>query len=232
MGTTEESIVYQLLSSIRASELNNDEVVTERRVRSFLRTHRASLMNQATLEGRLVDDDFFQTVELQLKKINAIEYVSPLPSLIALTDNFGIKLLTPGFENIPVESEERYHLGKKSPINKFNPSAMVFNGELTIRIPTPSPYAMNGGQGNKVILNCLESNKDKVKMMAVLDNPDDGFQYDWTVDAYPVPPELIQPIKDNVLKKEFNIILATKSDQVPNAKNDTLRYHDQGTVQQ
>jgi hypothetical protein len=232
MGTTEESIVYQLLSAVRASELSNDEVITERRIRSYLRTHRANLISKSTLEGRLIGDDCFQSVPLSFSRLNKLEWISVVPSIIGLYDNFGMKLTSPGFENITILSEEDYHLNKKNPVNKFLASAKVFNSVLTIRVPDPSPYAMNGGNSNKTMLSCLVNNKDKIMMSAVLDNPDDAIDYDWTKDAYPCPPELIQEIKNEVLKREFNIILSTKPDQVPNAKNDNLRYHDQGQVQQ
>ena len=231
MGTTEENIVYQLLSTIRASELNNDEVVTERRVRSFLRTHRSFIAYKYSQEGITVSDEFFQPVELTLTKVSKDEWESPIPDIVQLPSNMGMKLLTPAFKNISILSEESYHLNKLNPINKHIATSKVENSKLTIRIPEVSPYAENGGIGQQALLVCLEKNKNKIKMSAILDNPDDGLDYDWTTSDYPIPNEIGQIIKESILKKEFSIILETKSDQVPNAKNDTLRYHDQGNVQ-
>lgn len=229
MGTTEESIVYQLLSSIRASELNNDEVITERRIRSFLRTHRAIFISNSTFNGLLVTDTYFQPVELSFTQLNKNEWVSPVPDIIKLPNNFGTKFMTAGFTNIAIVPEENYHLSKKNPINKYVPSAKIENNVLTLRVPELSPYAINP---NNLIENCLIKNKERIMLSVILDNVDDGKGYDWTKSQYPVEPEIVQLIKDNILKREFSIILQTKPDQVPNMKNDTLRYHDQDNVQQ
>lgn len=233
MGTTEESIVYQLLNTIRAGELNNDEVITERRVRSFMRTHRAELVFKASKKGYQAFDEFFQDVDVQLKKINEREWIGDLPDIIQLPNNFGTKLMTAGFTNVPVISEENYHLSKKNPINKHLPMAKIERGQLMVRIPTgASPYAMNGGKAGDSLFDCMTRNNNLMSVKMILDNPDDSSLYNWTTSPYPMPNEYIQSLKDSLLQKEFNILLQTKSDQVPNMKNDTLRYHDQGKVQQ
>lgn len=232
MGTTEESIVYQLLNTIRASELNNDETITERRLRSFLRTHRAEAVYKATKMGLLASDEYFQVVQLALTQINSVEWIGDVPDIIQLPENYGTKLMSYGFTNIPIIGEEYYYLSKKNIVNKHLPMAMIEDLKLKIRIPEKSPYAMNNGLEAESYLQCLKRNEDNMRLRVILSNPDDGFEYDWTTSPYPVPNELIQPIKENILRKELSAILETKSDQVPNMKNDTLRYHDQGKVQQ
>jgi hypothetical protein len=232
MGTTEESIVYQLLSTIRASELSNDETITERRLRSFLRTHRAEAIYKNTAKGLLASDEYFQEIEVGLIQINTREWVTIVPEIIQLPDNFGIKFLTAGFTNIPVIGEEYYHLSKKNIINKHLPAAKIEGLKLTLRLPEISPYAMNGGSNGESLIDCIKRNNDSMRLKVILDNPDDQPGYDWTTSPYPVPNELIQTIKDSIFRKELSITLETKSDQVPNMKNDTLRYHDQGKVQQ
>ena len=233
MGTTEESIVYQLLNSIRAAELNNDEVITERRVRSLLRTHRSSVIYKSTAKGLLASDEYFQSVDVSLKRINEVEWEGSMPDAIQLPNNFGTKLMTPGFINVPIIGEENYHLSKRSIVNKFLPMAKIEEGKLMIRIPVKaSPYSMNDGKEAISLHDCITRNMQLINLKVILDNPDDSSLYDWTKSPYPVPNEFIQVIKESVLKKEFNLILQTKTDQVPNMKNDTLRYHDQGKVQQ
>jgi len=232
MKTTEESIVYQLLSSIRAGELANDEVITERRIRSFLRTHRANEIFKAFDKGAQISDQCFQKVELNLVRFGKIEWESPIPQIIQLPNNFGVKFMTPGFTNISVLDEENYHLSKFSPVNRFLPVAKIENGKLLLRVPGPSPYAMNYGRGSAILTACLDANIAKAVISVVLEDPDDGIGYDWTTSPYPISPENIQTLKDNILRKEFQMILGTKADQVPNTKNDILRNNDQGTVQQ
>jgi hypothetical protein len=231
MGTTEESIVYQLLSGIRAGELSNDEVISERRIRSFLRNHRANIINKFSIEGMAIADECFQKVQLDLKQINAIEWQSPVPNIIGLFENFGIKFTTPGFTNIAVEPEESYNLGKFNPINKFLPSAKIEDSILTLRVPAETPYAINDGKGIKTLLACLKVNNGSMIMSAVLNNPDDGIGYNWKTSKYPMPAETIKQLKDDIIRSEFQLILGTKSDQVPNAKNDTQRANEQGVQQ-
>lgn len=229
--TTEESIVYQLLNTIRAAELTNDEVITERRVRSLLRTHRAAVIWKAHNKGFTAVDEFFQEIALDLTKINQYEWTSPVPSIIRLDHNFGTKFLTKGFGNIPIVKEEEYYLSRTHLINKNLPMAKIEEQILTLRIPEVSPYVQVGTMIAQTAKDCLVRNQEKVVMKVILDDPSEGLNYDWTKSKYPCPIELVQVIKENILRKEFSIILQTKSDQVPNAKNDTLRYHDQGKVQ-
>lgn len=231
MRTTEESIVYSILSSVRASELTSDEVISERRIRSMIRSHRAEIIGKISKGGAQITDDVFQKISLNLKQINAFEWIALLPPIIYLDDRFGMKIQTPGFSNIPMLGEEEYQLGKFNPINKFLLSGMIQDNIMTIRVPDKSPYGMNNSKGLEVMLQCLSSKK-AVKASVILDDPDDGDNYEWTKSRYPLPAENVEDIKKEILRRDFQIILQTKSDQVPNMKNDTLRYNDQGKVQQ
>lgn len=90
---------------------------------------------------------------------------------------------------------------------------------------------MLGGIKLSEIISCLER-REEVILSVVLDNPDDGIDYDWTVSQYPMPFELIDELKKNLLRRDFNILMSAKSDQIPNAKNDTLKYYEQGKIQE
>lgn len=229
--TTEENILYQLLDSIRASELNNDEVIDERELRAMIRIQRAELINRYSLKGEMIQDICFQKVAISLVQLNRYEWIADVPNIIRLKNNYGMKLATPAFYNIPVISIENYELGKFNPINKYQPKAKLEGELITIRIPDPSPHAVNGAERLTSIIACFKLNEG-ILLSAVLDNPDDGIDYDWTSSQYPIPQELLGDLKKNLLRRDLQIILSTKSDQVPNMKNDTLRYHDQGKVQQ
>lgn len=228
--STEESIVYQLLNSIRAAELNSDEVITERRVRSLMRAGRNEIINSYSKQGILIQDVCFQKVELDLIFVNTKEYKVDLPGLVYLPSNFGIRLSTPEFANIPVINNEDYELSKRNPISQFKPKATIHNQTLKVYVADVSPSAMNSGNRANLENESIKNNK-KLNLSAVLENPDDGLNYDWTKSEYPFPPEAIAELKKNILRRDFGIILQTKSDQVPNSKNDTLRYHDQDDVQ-
>jgi len=232
MITTEENIVYQLLNIIRAEELNNDEVVDERSIRALLRIHRVELLNRYSKKGTTIQDVCFQKLaNVSLNSISLTEYTATLTNILQLGQNFGVKISTPEFENIPLVSEESYFLGIKNPINKYQPKAKIENQKLTVYVGVASPNAMDSGIRIQNTIDSLTNNK-VVIIKAVLDDPDAGEGYDWTTSQYPFPSEIIGEMKKNILRREFNIILSTKSDQIPNMKNDTLKYYEQGKVQQ
>ena len=231
MGTTEENIVYQLLDSIRAGELNNDEVVGERQIKAMMRVHRAELILKYSLKGMTIQDVCFQDFPLTLTPIDTTEFTSPIPKLIRLPSNFGVKLTNLGHYNIPVVAEENYYLAKNNPILKYQPKAILKEGFIQIYIGKKSPHAIDGGSQLSSIIDCFQKRRGALAS-AILDDPNDSEAYDWTTSQYPMPPELIEELKSRLLRKEFQIILQTKSDQVPNMKNDTLRYHDQRRIQE
>lgn len=231
MITTEHSIVYQLLNIIRGAELNNDETVDERRIRSFVRSERAEIINMYSKQGVLIQDICFQRLPVtNITVVNSREFKTKLPGIIYLQNNFGVRITTNEYENIPLLNNESYHLSKKNPINKFMPKATVQNQELKIWINGVNPNSMDLGISANTVNQSIKNTKT-VLVSAVLENPSDGLGYDWLKSEFPLPAEAIGELKKNILRRDFNLILSTKSDQVPNAKNDTLRYHDQDDVQ-
>jgi len=230
MITTEENILYQLLSSIRSSELINDEVIDEREIRSMMRVHRNELIYKYSNKGVDIQDICFQMLPIiNLSVLNANEYIASLPNIVQLPHNLGTYLQTLEFGNIPILSSETYELSKRNLIDKYQPKATIQNQQLKVYINGVSPQAI--ANGTRVNSRNASIMTKQVQMRAVLDNPDDGYNYDWTTSQYPLPNEIVNELKVNLLKRDFNIILSSKSDQVPNMKNDTLRYHDQGQVQ-
>jgi len=230
MGTTEESIVYQLLNTIRAAELNNDEVVTERRVRSLMRIQRPSLISKFSNKGETIQDVCFQRLDdIQLTDNNN-EYIAELPALVYLPNNFGVRITTKEFANITLVNNEDYELSKRNPINKHKPKATIIDQVLKIYLNGTNPSNLDGGSRANQVNQSIIANK-AIQISAVLDNPENGLNYDWTKTEYPLNPEAISELKNNILRRDFQLVLQTKSDQVPNSKNDTLRYHDQDDVQ-
>lgn len=231
METTEESIVYQLLNAIRAAELNSDEVITERRVRSLMRAQRAELILKYSNKGETIQDVCFQQLDSTiLSELNPKEYIASLPGLVYLPKNFGVRITTKEYQNITLINNEDYELSKRNPINQFKIKATITDQTLKVYVNGVSPSAIGSGLRANSAVQSILANKF-VNISAVLDDTDQGYNYDWTVSQYPLPAEAIAELKSIILRRDFQIILQTKSDQIPNGKNDTLRYHDQGTVQ-
>ena len=88
---------------------------------------------------------------------------------------------------------------------------------------------MEGGNALSVVISELSTDL-KIHLECILYNPEDLTGYDWTTNLYPLAFELIEPLKDLVLRKEFQIIVNAKVDEVANMKNDSIRYHDQGNI--
>jgi len=195
-----------------------------------MRVQRAEIITKYSMKGMTIPDVCFQNTKLNLSKVNKTEYIADTPSMIRLPSNFGVKLTNLGFMNIPVTDEESYYLAKNNPILKYQPKAHLFQGGIKIYIGMKTAHTLNGGPGIAAIVDCFEKRKGALISM-ILDNPDDAENYDWTKSQYPMPSEMIGELKKQLLRRDFQLMLQTKSDQIPNAKNDTLRYHDQGRVQ-
>lgn len=229
--TTEENIVFQLLETIRASELNSDEVIDEREIRSHIRTHRATLIEKYSNNGMVIQEVCFQRCNaIRDNDLGLQEFTMTVPNIINLPYFYGVRLFSKSYFAIPVTSEEKYYLSKENILNKYQPKANLQGQTLQVYAGSVSPNVWSDGISMTNIINEIK-NEDLV-LSAVLSNPDDGIGYNWTTSKFPFPEEMIQELKKNILRQEFNIILQTKSDQVPNMKNDTLRYHDQGKINQ
>lgn len=223
---TEENLVYQLLSEIRGAQLNNDEVIDEREVRVFLREHRPSIIESNFQKGLTVFGIEFQPLGLVDLTNQGYALTKDLPSIIRLPNNAGIKVTTPTGYNIPVISKESYILSLSNPMNQFQPKAYIENNILYVYEGKSNVNAMNDGGNLSGIVTEIKTGL-KVYVEAILDNPEDGVNYNWTSSVYPLSHELINKLKTNLKRNNFNLILNTKSDEAANMKNDNVLYHEQ-----
>lgn len=231
MIITEENIVYQILDTVRASELNSDEVTDERQVRAYLQVHRARIIQKYTLDGLTVQDICFQrATATRTSDVGLQESTFSIPPIIQLPGYKGVRVSSSGFSPIAIVSDEEYYLAKKHLLNKYHPKGTIDHGTMTIWAGDVHEHVQFDGDAMQAVVDQIKN--EDLNFSAILSNPDDGIGYDWTTSQYPLPEEALDELKQRVLRQEFNVILSTKSDQVPNMKNDTLRYHDQGKVNQ
>ena len=223
---TEEKIVYQLLDEIRGSQLNNDEVIDEREVRSFLREHRPFIINRAFNNGLTVSGIEFQSLgTITLVEVsNQLTYA--LPSIVRLPNNAGVRITTLSGYNIPLVSKESVYLSLNNPIGQFQPKAYIEGNTLIVFPPVENDDAMNDGSGLDNIITEISTTKELL-LDCILQNPDDGTGYDWTASEYPLSQELISVLKNEVRRRNLNIIINAKTDEVTNMKNDSITYHDE-----
>lgn len=224
---TEEQIVYSIIETAKKGNLSDDNRINERLIRAYLKPYRASAIARATAMGLVITDECFQYLgELRFDLSKSKEFTRVLPKMILLKSNFGIRFEVAG-ENIPVLNSEEYSLSLKSLLNGKLPKAKLTSTKATIY--TGEYLVINGRQKPKSnftideFQNQIRDNKNEfisIDVYGVLDNPDDGLDYDWTTTPYPCPSELIEEIKTKILSKEYNLILNLKVDKVTDSNDD------------
>lgn len=223
---TEEEIVYSIIETAKKGNLSDDNRINERLVRGFLRIYRASAIAKASTLGLEITDESFQYLgNLRFDYVKSKEFKRDLPKIIMLK-SFGIRLEVLG-ENIPVLNSEEYSLSLKSLINGKLPKAKTTANRLTIYI---GEYLVVNGKRKprqSIVIDQLSllatqsaNAYIEAEVYAVLDNPDEAPGYDWTVNPYPCPSELIEDIKTKILAKEFNLILNIKVDKITDSNDE------------
>lgn len=222
---TEEELVYSILETVTAGSQNDDGEISERFIRNLLKIYRASAIAKASLMGTLITDECFQPLgELEFTLVRNNEFTRMLPKIILLSNNTGVIFEKNG-ESIPVVNSEEFALGLKSLINRQLPKAKISGSKATVYSGYTVTHCKTKPSTNNVIndfkeeLVSTQGKKINVSVSAILDNPDHGLGYDWTTSPYPCPSELIEEIKNNILRKEFGIIMNVKPDLVTDGDN-------------
>lgn len=222
---TEEQIVYQILDVVRAHEINIDEVITEREIRSYLRVHRASMLYSSTFKGHIIPEVCFQSLGEQILALSGSLYGLTLPNIVEFENYDGIELTFLDGRPISVMTKKSYLNHIKIPHMKHLPVAFQQGNNWEVYPGISSDdYPTLKEQIDAFILD------PKINGRAVLYNPEDLTTYDWTASPFPFPPEQVRTLKTAILFHEFKISLQQKPDQITNARQDNLRYHDQGKV--
>jgi hypothetical protein len=220
MIKTEEQIVYQILNTVRGAQINNDEPVSERLIRSYIQEQRAAILYNKFFYGMTITDEVFQFITL-----NSFEIVSPtelkhaLPHFISFEENFGLKMSKYG-EYIPIIGSEEFRSTIKTNYGKAQVKATVENNYLKLYKGNKN-CCINDTSIQVTLINHFQSNKPSAELQIVLVNPSDDINYDWTKTPFPFPPEYIESLIRNILSVKFNIIISTGSDKIGdnNAEN-------------
>lgn len=225
---TEELIVYSILEVVNKGIHSDDNKIDERIIRGLLKPYRASVLAKATLNGYLLSDECYQSLgALKYTRTTGRNFATKLPKTIRFQDNFGAYLRISG-EDMGFVSSENFFLSSKNVISKKLPRAKIEGDLATIYI---GESLVSGNitipKRNLLLdflnLNAKENNFENiyVETFAILDDPDLGFEYDWTKSSYPMPSELIEEMKTRLLSKEFNIILQTNPDNITDGNNNS-----------
>lgn len=221
---TEEQIVYDVMNIAAGGRISADDVVSERMVRSWLRKYRASKMYMFFNKGAQISDYVFQSLgDLEFNQTGEFEYATTLPALINFDGNFSVKI-TKSRLNIPLLEEEEYELALSNPINKTFPKAKIEETLLTLFIGKPdscnylssSPKEKVVAMFNEEALKIDDVPTVVANVKAVLYDPDQGLNYNWTRTPYPCPSEIVEQIETSTLARDFDLMIRTRPDQADN----------------
>jgi len=231
---TEEQIAYEILNIVYGGKVSNDDTVSERLVRSFMRKHRASKFGKYYSKGMDVDDFLFQEIgELEFEINKHGDYTAEIPAIINFPLNQGLRVKKDSYQ-IPVVDKNAFDLSKKNIINKSSPKATLLGSRLIIYVGYNDPCNFFDFSEKEKAVNSLIKEAGELdnisninaKVEAVLYDPDDGLNYNWTISPYPCPSDIIDQLTTSTLARDFELLIRNTSDQVPNSKSDNVNFSD------
>ncbi len=210
---TEEQIVYELMNIYHGGQVSNDNVISERLMRSFLRKHRARKIPKFSTYGLTITDECFQHVGTIFLEKTKYYYEKKIPAVIYM-DAHGI-MVTKNEKEIPVMDRMAFRSSLKNILNKNFPKATM-HGDLLILFPgkinecqvdTSSDMGLLLKAFDDEIKSFNDNEKVSIDLSAVLYDPSQAQSYDWTKDPYPCPSEIIDEITISTTQTDLGLML-------------------------
>lgn len=231
----EIELVYGIIETLNAYEYNNDNNLNERFVRNLLNSYRGEILRkQYSSQGSTVTDECFQRLTIEMKpvfnKYREEFFTLDLPGIIELDDRTGFYVEKNGIV-IPIARTMDYNnRTEEGPIGKKIGTSMY------ITLDSSLDSCITEGSNRRILFDMfsdeIRNRKIVVDLYAILVNPSDDPNYDWTKDIYPFPAEKIDELKTTIMRKEFGITANIKSDETPNMRTDNIRYHENTNLEQ
>jgi len=229
---TEREIVYSIIETLNNYEYNNDNRLSERLIRNFIQTYRGEILRKYYSEGYDVTDECLQTFPIVLKSTsikNQFEFKTP--QVLEFKSRQGFYLDKLGL-TIPTVNQTVYSMLSDNEL----PVAKRQGSLLQVKIASSIDPCVSSVSENYILYSTLRNEASKgeieINFSAVLVNPSDATNYDWTKDVYPFPGEKLDEFKTLILRKEFGVASQIKSDEVQNARVDNVRYHENTNLEQ
>jgi hypothetical protein len=232
--TTELELIYTIWDIVRAGQINSDDPINERLMRSFLKIHRGKHLEQYYKKGKQIPDECFQSLgTISFTSIGDVLISNTLPKIIRFEKGrYGIMLDKDGFV-ISVFNSEEYTNAQFDRYNKFQPRVKFINNKLTLNIGLEQDCNQLLDNHTNSMLNItvrkLKSEKTQNSVTltgnAVLVNPDNETGYDFTLSPYPLSDELIESLINSVNAREFNLFLRMRSDETGDIRHNIAEQH-------
>lgn len=201
--TTEKEIVYSILNSLRGSHSDNNDMLSERLIRSWVNTERANILLQFTDAGRSISEENYQDIHLEVDKIEDNLYCQNIPKIIFFNKRTGVRILHKTNNVLMCTKSQNVHYQK-------------------------NPYTANLDRawliGNK-LFSYLKEGYEDVEILfidAILYNPSHQISYNWETSSYPLQSELITVLKTTILQKHSGIVNPLLNDNNNDFKQDLV----------
>lgn len=230
--TSELELIHTIWDTVTGGESNADSNINERLMRQYISSHRGKSLDVTYKKGLMIPDECFQSLGVVEFTLDNGEYKSSsIPKIIRFKNNEGI-MLNKNALLIPVLNSEEYINSKKDKFNKFHPKVKFINNVFTLFLGIEQNCSQIEDLSNSTLnfnvrqlLNEAKQGTVRIEASAVLVRTDDGENYDWKKDPYPMPDELIENLINSVNARDFNIFLQMKSDETGDLRSNVAEHN-------
>lgn len=223
---TEQKIIYSLLETIRNSEINDDERMTEAYLRNILYTFRAEAFKGPDYE---FSEEIYQRYNLTMRKDTDGKFSSDKMNSIIFSSRLGVMVDDDMGNEVSITSREEAYNSLKSRFFQPYYIGFVENNKLTILANLKK--LVNADYTANVLLNKLNTGQSAtLEIRCILADPTKGNDYNWAETPFPFDLTKINTLKQNILRKEFGIMYEVKKDEIQNARADNIIYQDESKL--
>jgi len=199
------SIIYDLMNIIRAAKISDNELISERLIESWIHSYRAKLIKQDIDKDKYINPDYVQ--ELSLLELikeeqeirNVYRTTTTIPKSLDFNYKSGLLFVGDVEDNaIMLVPQQRVVWQQFRRFTRSAPLAYLKNRYIYIHNPRGLQY---------------------IKVRGIFEVPTEA-DVNMTLDSkYPIPINMLDTLKQMILKQELNIISNSFSDSTNDDTN-------------
>jgi len=199
---TLDTITTDLLKMVRGSGVSNSEVISKRQLENWVHQYRTVLIKQQLDKKRMISPEYVQEMtDLPVTETEVgsglYKTSSDMPKSVFRNHEDGYTWIGVGKTEYHFTNELQYNWQSYRKYTSEDPIA--FNKERTIYVNRP----------------------DDITVRGIFENPLEVMRYDGSLEnastAYPIPMDMLNTLKQMILKQELGITVEAPSD----TKNDS-----------